>query len=220
MTDRWKRLAPLTGVALVVLLVAGGGLMGTEPRSNAGAAKVIAFYHSHRSRVELSAYLTGLSVFFGLFFYGLLRDHLGRAADGARLAATGFAGAVTFAIAGVLSAGTQLALADVPGQLGPGAAQALNVLENDLSLFALGAGIAVLLMAFGLAILRGAQLPMWLGWMAIAFAIVALLPVRFFSLPLIGIWTLVASVILYRRGNARISETHPASARPLTSAAG
>ncbi|HWF34716.1 MAG TPA: hypothetical protein VG295_05080 [Solirubrobacteraceae bacterium] len=220
MNDRWKRLAPLTGVALVVLLVAGGGLIGSEPKSGAGAAKVISFYHSHRTRVELSAYVTALSAFFGLFFYGILRDRLAQAEGAEGLASTAFAGAVIFAGAGVLSAGTQLALADVPGALSPSAAQALNLLENDLTLFALGTGIAVLMMAAGLAILRGRQLPAWLGWSAIAFAVVALIPVRFVSLPLAALWTVAASVVLYRRGAARIPDPRPAGARPMASAAG
>lgn len=219
-TNRLNRLAPLTGVALVLLLVAGGALIGTEPSSHATAAKVISFYRSHRGRIELSAYLTGLSVFFGLFFYGLLRDHLGRAENAQRLAATAFAGAVTFAVSGVLSAGTEFALADVPSKLSPGAAQALNVLENDLALFAVGAGIAVLLMASGLAILRGRQLPTWLGWTAIAFAIVALIPVRVISLPLAAVWTLTASILLYTRGSAHLPDQRPETARPLTSPTG
>jgi hypothetical protein len=220
MSDRLNRLAPLTGVVLIALLVAGGALIGNEPKSGATAARVISFYHSHRTKIELSAYLTGLSVFFGLFFYGLLRDRLGRAESARRLASTAFAGAVTFAVGGTLSAGTMIALADVPGKLGAGAAQALNVLENDLALFADGVGIAVLLMGSGLAILRGRQLPTWLGWAAIAFSVASLLPVRFVDLPLAAIWTLTASILLFRRGGASLPEPYTTLAQPLTSAAG
>lgn len=220
MSDRLNRLAPLTGVVLIALLVTSGALIGNEPKSGATAARVISFYQSHRTKIELSAYLTGLSVFFGLFFYGLLRDHLGRVESARRLASTAFAGAVTFAVGGTLSAGTMIALADVPGTLGAGAAQALNVLENDLALFADGVGIAVLLMASGLAILRGRQLPTWLGWAAIAFSLASLLPLRFVNLPLVALWTLTASILLLRRGGARLPEPHPALAQRLTSAAG
>lgn len=199
MSDRWGRFVPLTGIVFVALLVATNVLVGSAPESSDSAAKVIAFYQSHQSKVEVSSFLTGLSLFFGLFFYASLRDYLGRVRGSERLAATAFGGAVLFAVGGGLAAGLQFALADVPSKLSPAAAQTLNVLENDLSVFALTAGIAVLLMAAGIAIVRTRALPVWLGWIAIVFAVVALTPVGFFAFFAAGIWTLIASVLIYTR---------------------
>jgi hypothetical protein len=67
---------------------------------------------------------------FGLFFYSYLSDHIRRAENSARLAIAAFGGAVLFAVGGALGAGTQFALADVPGRLSPAAAQALNLLQH------------------------------------------------------------------------------------------
>jgi hypothetical protein len=46
------------------------------------------------------AYLIGLSLFFGLFFFGSLRGYLRRSAAAERLAAIVFAGGALFAVAG------------------------------------------------------------------------------------------------------------------------
>src|SRR5438132_14036484 len=100
MTDRWSRFAPLTGVVFVGMLVASNVLGANTPDSNAAATKVISFYHSHRTRQEVSAYLTGVSLFVGLFFYGSLRGHLRRVTAVERLASIAFAGAVLFAVGG------------------------------------------------------------------------------------------------------------------------
>lgn len=204
MSDRWGRFVPLTGVVFVALLVATNVLVGSAPESSDSAAKVIAFYQAHRTKIEISSFLTGLSLFFGLFFYASLRDYLFRARVAARLAATAFGGAVLFAVGGGLAAGLQFALADVPSKLSPAAAQALNLLENDLAVFALTAGVAVLLMAAGIAIVRSGLLPVWLGWVAIVIAVVGLTPVGFFAFLAAGVWTLIASILVYTRSGGSV----------------
>lgn len=214
MSDRWGRFVPLTGVVFVALLIASNVLVGTAPESSDSAAKVIAFYQAHRTKIEVSSFLTGLSLFFGLFFYASLRDYLFLSRTAARLATTAFGGAVLFAVGGSLAAGLQFALADVPSKLSPAAAQALNVLENDLALFALTAGIAVLLMAAGIAILRSRLLPAWLGWVAIVIAVVGLTPAGFFAFFGAGVWTLIASVLIYMRSGASIGAASTPAAQP------
>lgn len=207
MSSRCDRWAPLTGVVFVALLIASNVLGGKLPDSNASAAKVISYYNAHSSKVELAAYLTGLSLFFGLFFYASLRDHLRRSPAAERLADTAFGGAVLFAVGGGLTAGTQFALADVPGALSPAAAQALNAISNDLAIFAMLAGVAVLLMASGIAIVRTGVLPLWLGWIAIVVAVIALTPVGFFAFLAAGVWTLVASILVFTRQQGADSAT-------------
>jgi hypothetical protein len=199
MSDRWSRLEPLTGVVFVALLIITSALSGSLPDSKASATKVLSYYSSHSTKIAVAAYITGLSLFFGLFFYASLRDHLSRGDEARRLAATAFGGAVLFAVGGGVSAGTQLTLAEAPGVFSPGAAQALNLLVNNLGQFALGAGIAVLMMAAGIAILRTGLLPVWLGRVAIVIAVVALTPAAFGAFLAAGLWTLIVSVILFRR---------------------
>jgi hypothetical protein len=220
MRNRWDRWVPLTGVALVVLFVGEGVLSGTEPPAGASAAKVVAFYSLHRVRLEIGDYLLGLAVVVGLFFYGYLREHIRVAEGSPRLAATAFAGAVLFAVSGALGAGASLALADVPGKLSPAAAQALNLLQNDLVTFAVNAGAAVLLLASGLAIVRGRGLRVWTGWLALVLAVVTFIPIPNIGAPPAAIWTLVVSVVLFARGPELARAGRPEAGRPAPSVAG
>lgn len=217
MNRPWNRMAPLTGVALVVLLVLSQVLLGNEPGENASAGQVVAFYNAHHGGIQVSAYLTGLAVVSGLFFYAYLSDHIRRAENSARLAIAAFGGAVLFAVGGALSAGTQFALADVPGKLSPAAAQALNLLQQDISVFLIAAGAAGLLLASGLAILRGRQLPAWVGWLGLVLGIASLVPLRNIGAPLAGIWTLVVSILLCLRAGRPTSSPEPAGSDPVPS---
>jgi hypothetical protein len=119
-------------------------------------------------------------------------------AAGDVLPALSFGGAVLVAVGGSIFASVTIALSDVPGKLGPGAAQALNALSNDFFV-PLIAGTCVFMIANGLATLRGRTLLAWLGWIGILIGIVAITPVGFFGfLGLMG-WTLLVSVLLVVR---------------------
>jgi hypothetical protein len=94
--------------------------------------------------------------------------------------------------------GLDYALADVPTHLDPAAAQALNVLTNDVG-FTINVGGCVLGVTSGLAILRGARLPNWLGWVAIVIGIATATPATFIAFGVFIIWSVVVSVLLYVR---------------------
>jgi hypothetical protein len=213
-------MTPLTGVVFVVILVVGQVLLGNEPGSSASAAKVVAFYSAHRGGIRASSYLTGLSLVFGLFFYGYLRDHIRRFERSTHLAAIAFGGAVLFAVGGALGAGTQLALADTPRSLSPAAAQALNLLQQDVTVFAIAGGVAGLLIASGLAIVRGRQLPTLVGWLGLVLGVVSLAPVRNVGAPLAGVWTLVVSILLWVRTGRLASESASGAGDTVASTAG
>ena len=210
MPSRLSRHAPLTGIAFFALLAVGFVLTWNTPSSNTSAAKVLSFYTSHQHQQKAGNYLIGLSLFFGLFFLGNLSGFLRRDPAVARLAAIAFGGAVLFAAAGGVSAGVGFALADVPHHLNAGAAQALNLLSNDLGTLMLIGGLGVVLMATGLAIVRSGLLPRALGWFAIVFGVVALTPIGWFSLFALGLFVLILVPLLYRRDRAPAPATTPA----------
>lgn len=199
MSDRSARLAPLWGVVFAVLLVVGVLLGSNSLHNDSSTAKVISYYAAHHSRESLGAYLVGLSVVAGLFFFGYLRRVLGESAATARLAATGLVGVAVFGVGGGIEAGANWALADIPHQLTPGAAQALNLITTDLAAFVFLPGLAVLLIAFGVCVVRSALLPRWLGFTAAFFGVVALTPAGWASLFAVGIWSLIAGAMLYMR---------------------
>ncbi len=54
--------------------------------------------------------------------------------------------------------------------------------------------------AIGLAILRTAALPKWLGWVMIVIGVIGVTPVGFFGFFAVMIWSVIVAVMLYRRG--------------------
>jgi hypothetical protein len=190
------KLAPLTGVVFVALLVAGIAVNGSTPGSGDSATKVLAYYQAHHQRIAISAALTVLAV-----FYGVLRDYLRRSEGVMGLTATAFGGVILFAASGGLSAGANFALADAPGHLTPATAQTLNLFNVDVSAGLSNAGLAIMLLMFGLAILQSPLLPRWLGWAAFPIGLVALVsPIAWAAFILGALWTLVVSIAMWRRG--------------------
>jgi hypothetical protein len=202
----WVRITPLIGILFTVLLVVGVAFSWSTPQSNARALKVITYYTAHKDRTNVSSYLITLSVVTGLFFFGLVRDHLSQMDVGRGVARVSFGGAVLFAVGGSLIAGTQFALADVPAKLSASAAQALNVMSNDLAFPALIAGMSVFLLAAGIAAVRTRLLPRWLGWVAIVLGLIILTPPGWIALLVAIVWIVVVSILLFLRQDKRPSE--------------
>jgi hypothetical protein len=60
--------------------------------------------------------------------------------------------------------------------------------------------MAAFMVGYGIAILRTHALPNWLGWFAIALAILAAIPkVGFFALLGVIVWSLIVGVLLFVR---------------------
>jgi hypothetical protein len=191
-------LVPLLGLIFVVLLGVSIGLSSGTPDSSATPAAIVHYYANHTNQLDVSAILTGCAIVVGVFFFTLLREFL-RTSERARPYATvGLLGAILFAASGAVSAGLTLALTDVPNQLTPGAAQALHLLNMDVS-FGMGLGaIAAMQIGFGVAFLIGKAFPTWLGWVSIVIGLLALAgPLSFFALLATGLWVLVVSGLIY-----------------------
>jgi hypothetical protein len=215
--SKWsRRLAPLTGVVFVVLFVIGYiQLNDGTPSTDASGAKVISYYNAHNQGGIGFTLL--LSMVFGLFFFGILRSYLRRAPRAEWLSAVALSGAVVFTIGIAVDAGTAYALSDVPTRLSSGAAQALNVLSSDLSMWFYPAGLCVFMLAFGLAILRSGLFPRWLGWVTAVIGVAAVLgPLIEPAFYLTGVWILVVSVWLFQRSAAvaLTDGTSPSGASP------
>ena len=214
MSDKLSRFVPLAGVVFVALLVVSAFLPGSMPSSSASGVQIIAYAKGHQNSLNASAFLIGLSLFFGLIFYGQLSGYLRSSPKGERLATIAFGGAVLFAAGGGVAGGTSLALADSPQKLDPAAAQALYALMRDLPMI-LFVGVGVLMFAAGVAIVRSQLLPRWLGYAGIIFGVITVLPLGFVALVIGAAWTLAASVAMMLRGPT----TGDVDAREMSSAA-
>lgn len=209
MSDRWSRLAPLTGVLFaVIVLIAALSDSGETPKPSASAAKVMSYYTNHRSEVETGGILFALAFLVLVLFAGALRSYLRRTAVAEGLGALVLGGAILMAAGALAATGIEYGLAHNLHDFTPEAAKTLNFISTELFLTVLGGGFIFAVCA-GLAILRGAALPKWMGWVAIVIGIAALIPPASFpALLALLIWTLITSILMYRRSGT------PAEASP------
>ncbi|MDP8908414.1 MAG: hypothetical protein M3N47_04695 [Chloroflexota bacterium] len=199
-TSRWDRLAPLSGAAFFVLLLAHAISSGETPGNYASGSVVLSDFTAHESARKVSSLIEALAVVFLIFFASRLRAWLqARGADA--LASAVFGGAVVIAVGGATRAGIGWALASGHDSLEPSAAQALNVLHAGH--YPAIVGMAIFMFAAWASILRTGALPSWLGWAALPIALAAVAPPSLFPLIATGLWIAVASVVMYRRQAAR-----------------
>ena len=198
MSGRLLRLAPLTGVAFAALSGVTIVITPTSPGAHTSGAQVIAFYEAHRSVERVSIILGVVALAFFMFFATSLRGYLRSTQAVEGLAALVLVAAGVLAVGLAISAGFAYALADAPRRLAPASAQTLNLLDEDV-FFAMVIGVGVFGLASALAILRGARLPNWLGWVAVGIGIVSFSPAFGIALLALSIWVLVVSILIYTR---------------------
>src|SRR5438874_6643246 len=194
--NRWERLAPLTGVVSVAIIVAVFAIGGNTPEGEDGAAKVQAFYIKHHDKHTALAFILALSIPFLLFFVSSLRYDLRRAGGTGQLANAAFAGGVLAAAGFGILAFVHYALADAGNSAKTiGTTQVLNVLDNS-DFIPAAAGLGVLVLGAGLSAVRHGGLPRWLGWIGVVIGILAFTPAGFFAFLGSGIWIAVVAIVL------------------------
>ena len=197
----WSRWAPLTGLVSAVLGVAGGAIevITNPPGADASGKEVIAFYSAQGGTQQLAGALLALAFVFFLFFAGSLLSYLRQTPDLEALSTIAVAGAAVETAGQTIGAGYVWTLAQGAGHLESSAAQALNSLSNN-AVATNTAGMIVFGIAAGLAILRSRRVPSWLGWLAIAMAVLVVTPVEAVSFLALVVWMVVLSILIWRRG--------------------
>lgn len=199
MSDRLSRLtAPVTALLFVALMIVGIAVGGNSPDSNASGAHVIAFYTAHRNSQRTSDILFVFASLFIVFFATSLYGYLRRTRAAATAGTLVLVGAALLAVGLTVLSGVDYALADVPGQLSTSAAQALNVLGNDV-FYTLPVGGCVFSIGSAAAILRGAALPNWLGWVAVVIGIAMATPIFWIASVVLFVWVLIVAALIYVR---------------------
>jgi hypothetical protein len=181
---------------LFVLFVVASVLVGgNTPATNASAVSILHYYRTHKHQVGISALLIPPAVVFGLIWFSYLRNWLQRRDVDPRWGILTFAGGVIFAVTGGLAGGVLIALNDAPDHLTLSSAQTLNFLQSDITSMLASMAFGVMAIAAGVAILKSALLPTWLG-------ILGVLPFGdFFALPAIGVWTLILVGVIWFRSD-------------------
>jgi hypothetical protein len=208
-TRSLEAMAPLAGIAAVLLIVVGGLVIdsGDTPADNAPAAAYLAYFEDETGSIWGGGTLLALGAICFLWFAGSVRAWLA-AAEGPphRLSSLALAGATGMAVLVLGAVGTTLSgaiAADEDVRLTPDAAQAIYVVGQGLFLVAWMAA-AVFLLATAVAALRTAALPRWLAWATLAIGVLLLIPwvgwaAFLFLLPL---WIVVVAILLWRAAQA------------------
>jgi Domain of unknown function (DUF4386) len=192
----WERLAPLTGVVFLAIVVAVFAIGGSTPGDHDTAQEVQSFYGQHHDKHMLLGFILALSIPFLLFFVSILRYELRRAGGTGQLANAAFAGGVLAAVGFGILAFVHLALADAANSANTiGTTQVLNVLDNN-DYLPVAAGLGVLVFGAGLSTLRHGGLPRWLGWVGVVIGVVIFTPAGFFGFLASGIWIALAGILL------------------------
>jgi len=194
--SRWERLAPLTGLVFVAIVVAVFATGGSTPSEHDSALKVAAFYGDHHDKHMALSFILAISIPFLLFFVSSLRYELRRAGGTGQLANAAFAGGVLAAAGFGILAFVHFALANAADSAKTiGTTQVLNVLDNS-DFIPAAAGVGMLVLASGLSAVRHGGVPTWLGWIGVVIGILTFTPAGFFAFLASGIWIAVASIVL------------------------
>ena len=206
-----ERFAPLTGLLFVLLVIIAVIVGGETPGANDGIGEVLEYWQDNDDQNVAASIIAAYSAVALLWFAGVWRATLA-AGEGppARLANTAFAGAIMMVVGWSLLIAFNFMAAETVGDVAPQVTQTYSALSSDF-FFPLAIGLAVFLLASGLAIMRGAMLPTWPGWVALVLGLFALTPAGFFALLVALIWIAAISVVLFRRG----APTAPGAAAPL-----
>jgi hypothetical protein len=205
MNDR--RLTPLMGIVSVVLFVASIFVIesGSTPESNAAGRELVEYLEGALGRLAFALVLWGIGTIALVWFLDGVRAHVSRANDqyGRLLFFFGFGFALLMLASFLPDVAGSLVSDEMDEALEPAAAQAIGSLGDG---FFIGAEmmIAGLLLVAGLAAVTTRVLPVWLGWLSLVFAVVALIPPVGWAIVIWGfpLWILIVSVLLWRRSEA------------------
>lgn len=214
--SRLERLAPLSGVVSVGLLVVGILLFNYYTFLPSGD-DLADFLNSNASLVSTGGYIGSLAAFFLIWFVGSLRSRLVQYEKGKGFLPTvafsgGIAAAVVLGISfiGIFAAGLR---ASGPGGITAIGAVSMYDFWTQLTgqLFAIF--MAGLISATAVVSLRSRLFPAWFGWTSIIVAVGLLSPFAYAILAFAIIWLLVVSIWLYLK-SAPIGEPSSAQVEP------
>ena len=209
MTTKWDRWATLSGALAVPFWIAAVILISVKAEGSKGP-KILVSYQQHSDGILLAGLLWSIGILLCIWFLGSLRSHyLAAEGEPGRIAALAYGGGIAASVIAML-----IPVGDEVGALNKDDIDASGaaVLHHFSDAFFVGAEYALSLLFFASAILvlRYAVLPRWLGWLSLVIGIVLLIgPIGWaafiFATP---IWTIIVSVLLWRRAQAptRIGE--------------
>jgi hypothetical protein len=200
-----SRFVPLSGVLAIALIIVAVIVGGETPGTDDSLREIVSFYREN-DQAGPSA-LLALGALFFLIFVTTLWTAL-RTAEAERRGASTLAlvGGTILVVGMTIFAGLGFTLGDAADELTPAAIQALNALNSDL-FFPLAVGNAAFLLGAGVSVVQTSALPKWLGWAAVVLGVFAATPLGFFAFLIMGLWSLIVSVLLWRASSAPVARS-------------
>ena len=189
-------------------------IAGEPPDLDAPDSELLSYYTT-TTRLQIASALLALAgSFFFLLFSAAIASLLRGVRDAASAAANvSLAGGIVFTVGVTIFAGLAFTAADAADDVDVTTLQTLNALEMNM-FFTVAVGTAAFLLGTGVGALKTGLLPKWLAWAAIVLGVIAITPLGFAAFLGLGIWTLIASVMLaMKAGAARRSRTSSRSRR-------
>src|SRR5918996_3096204 len=200
------RLAPLTGVVAVLLIVGALIVEGQPPDADATTDDVVRFHSENDARLLAATLIGGLAAAFLFWFGGSVFATLGSAeGEPRRVSAIAFGGFLLAAAGLAMLFGFGFAAAQTVGDVPAEVTQTLAVL-GALFFAPFAVGVLVALLATAVAIRRHGALPRWLGHVTILIAVVSMIPAGFGAATAIAawilataVWVLIVSIVIFLR---------------------
>lgn len=208
MAERLRSWSSLGGVLAVVLMVIGAIFLFDGP-SDSSPAKMTAWYtsSSNRTHIHIGWILTGLALFFFVWFVGALRERIVAAertgSSGTLMSTVATIGGTAFVAVGLCLVGLTDGIRTMSDdtyhhQVYSGVIHA----AGDAAYMMLVTGAAALA-ATSAAIFAFGLLPRWIGWFGVLAGVAAIFSLFFFTMLIWLLWIAVVSVALFMRPNAR-----------------
>ena len=211
MTRSKEWLAPLAGVAFIVVGIIGFAISGEPKSADDPVREIVEYYVDNKDSIQISAMIGVLAGVLLVIFGAYLRKVL-RAAGGEEefLSLVAFLGLVVIALGFAIDSTISFALAEAADDIDPTAVQALQALwDNDFIPIALG--VELFLWGTALSILASGVLPKWLGWVMVVLGIVGFTPIGFVSAALSALLVLILGIILTLRARKAPAADSPAT---------
>ncbi len=171
---KWEQYGALAGLVFVILVVVGAFITWTTPPSPDDSFQDIAqYYQQHTGAIKAGAFLTGLAAVAFLWFLGSLWSTLRRSEDTRRLATIATGGGIAGLILAVTAYAVNATLVivldsrDALQAVNPKFFYTLSGVIGGMGNF----GVAVLVAAVGVAVLRTRVFPVWLGGPSLLIAV-------------------------------------------------
>ena len=199
-TRFWSRLGVLGGVYAVLFVIAN--ILLGEPGSGTAGAAVVTYYRDHQTTETIGVFAVAFALVALTFLLASLRRTLSATDEGRFLANVVTAGGAVYAAGLMAMTALTVALIDAAKNNMPATAQTLNVLSSDMWPPVV-VGLALLGLGTGVAALRSAALPKWIGWVSVAFGLLALAgPAGGIAFLVAPSWALVIAIVIMRSSRA------------------